>query len=109
MSDHTNTAAFKRAQAAYDNMTPDDDGGRSDFIEEQVALLMEGEDAREVSQGEYLIALDEAMADGECGSPAEVVLAVMNGENNMAAALADKMSAKFEEIAVKLIEEELDK
>lgn len=104
-----NNRAMAAGQAAWDSREPDDDGGRSDFIGEQVDLLMSGDDAREVSQDEYLAALDEALADGECGSPAEVVLAVMNGENNMVAALADKMSAKFEEIAVRLVEKELER
>lgn len=104
-----NNRAMAAGQAAWDNREPDDDGGRSDFIEAQVELLMSGDDARDVTQDEYLCALDEALADGECGSSAEVVLAMMNGEVDKACALSSNMAGKFEEIAVKLIEREIDK
>ena len=104
-----NNRAMSAGQAAWDSREPDDDGGRSDFIEQQVELLMSGDDSRDVTQDEYLCALDEALADGECGSAAEVVLAVMNREFNFAGTMAEKMAGKFEEIAVKLIELELDK
>lgn len=103
-----NNRAMAAGQAAWDNREPDDDGGRSDFIEAQVELLMRGDDARDVTQDEYLCALDEALADGRCGSAAEVVLAMMNGEVDKASALSSNMAGKFEEIAVKLIEREID-
>ena len=51
----------------------------------------------------------EALADGECGSPAEIILAVMNSEFHLAGTMAEKMADKFEEIAVKLIGREIDK
>lgn len=104
-----NSRAMTAGRSAWDNREPDDDGGRSDFIEAQVELLMSGDDARDVTQDEYLCALDEALADGECGSAAEIILAVMNGEANMAKRDAGKMAAQFEEIAVKLIGREIDK
>ena len=104
-----NNRAMSAGQAAWDNREPDDDCGRSDFIEEQVELLMSGDDARDVIQDEYLEALDEALADGECGSPAEIILAVMNSEFHLAGTMAEKMADKFEEIAVKLIGREIDK
>jgi len=104
-----NNRAMAAGQSAWDTREPDDDGGRSDFIEAQVELLMGGDDARDVTQDEYLEALDEALADGECGSPAEIILAVMNSEFHLASAMAGKMAGKFEEIAVKLIEREIDK
>ena len=103
-----NSRAMASGQAAWDNREPDDDGGRSDFIETQVDLLMSGDDARDVTQDEYLCALDELLADGECGSAAEIILAVMNREFNLASTMAGKMAGKFEEIAVKLIEREID-
>ena len=104
-----NNRAMSVGQAAWDNREPDDDGGRSDFIEAQVELLMSGDDARDVTQDEYLCALDEALADGECGSAAEIILAVMSREFNLASTMAGKMAGKFEEIAVKLIGREIDK
>ena len=104
-----NNRAMSAGQAAWDSREPDDDGGRSDFIEAQVELLMSGDDARDVTQDEYLCALDEALADVECGSAAEIILAVMNREFHLASTMAGKMAGKFEEIAVKLIELEIDK
>ena len=104
-----NNRAMAAGQSAWDNREPDDDGGRSDFIEAQVELLMSGDDARDVTQDEYLYALDELLADGECGSAAEIILAVMNREFNLASTMAEKMADKFEEIAVKLIGREIDK
>ena len=104
-----NNRAMSAGQAAWDNREPDDDGGRSDFIEAQVELLMSGDDARDVTQDEYLCALDEALADGECGSAAEIIRAVMSREFNLASTMAGKMAGKFEEIAVKLIERELER
>lgn len=104
-----NNRAMSAGQAAWDSREPDDDGGRSDFIDQQVDLLMSGDDARDVTQDEYLCALDEALADGECGSAAEIILAVMNREFNLASTMAGKMAGKFEEIAVKLIERDIDK
>ena len=105
-----NNRAMAAGQAAWDNREPDDDdGGRSDFIEAQVELLMSGDDARDVTQDEYLEALDEALADCECGSAAEIILAVMNREFNLASTMAGKMAGKFEAIAVKLIEREIYK
>ena len=104
-----NNRAMSAGQAAWDSREPDDDGGRSDFIDAQVELLMSGDDARDVTQDEYLSALDELLADGECGSAAEIILAVMNREFNLAGTMAGKVAGKFEEIAVKLIEREIDK
>jgi len=104
-----NSRAMSAGQAAWDNREPDDDGGRSDFIEAQVELLMSGDDARDVTQDEYLSELDEALADGECGSAAEIILTVMNSEFHLAGTMAEKMADKFEEIAVKLIGREIDK
>lgn len=103
-----NNRAMSAGQAAWDSREPDDDGGRSDFIDEQVELLMSGDDARAVTQDEYLCALDELLADG-VGSAAEIVLAVMNGEFHLASTMAEKMAGKFEEIAVNLIERELER
>ena len=77
----------------------------AEFVEEQVDLLMSGDDARDVTQDEFLEELDELLACGECGSAAEVILAVMNGEANMAKRDAGKMAAQFEKVAKKLIEE----
>lgn len=102
-------SSMEKAQAAYDNREPEDDGGRSDFIEEQVALLMEGEDARDVCQDDYLEALDEALADGECGSSAEVILALMNKEFSFAVNRANKMAESFEKIAIRLVENSLER
>jgi 4-aminobutyrate aminotransferase-like enzyme len=48
---------------------------------------------------EYLCSLDEALADGECGSAAEIILTVMSREFNLAGTMAEKMADKFEEIA----------
>ena len=104
-----NNRAMSAGQSAWDNREPEDDGGRSDFIEAQVELLMSGDDARDVTQDEYLCALDEALADDECGSAAEIILAVMNREFNLASTMAGKMAGKFEAIAVNLIEREIDK
>ena len=104
-----NNRAMSAGQAAWDNREPDDDGGRADFIDDQVELLMSGDDARDVTQDEYLCALDELLADGECGSAAEVILAVMSREFNLASTMAGKMAGKFEEIAVNLIERELER
>ena len=104
-----NNRAMAAGQAAWDNREPDDDGGRSDFIDDQVELLMSGDDARDVTQDEYLCALDELLADGGCGSAADIILAVMNREFNLASTMAGKMAGKFEEIAVNLIERELER
>ena len=103
-----NNRAMSAGQAAWDSREPDDDGGRSDFIEAQVELPMSGDDARDVTQDEYLCALDEALADGECGSSAEIILAMMNGDVEKACELSSKLAGKFEAIAVKLIEKEMD-
>lgn len=104
-----NNRAMSAGQAEWDSREPDDDGGRSDFIEAQVELLMSGDDARDVTQDECLCALDELLADGECGSAAEIILTVMSREFRLASTMAEKMVGKFEEIAVKLIEREIDK
>ena len=94
---------LEKAQMAYDNRTPDDDA-HAEFVEEQVDLLMSGDDARDVTQDEFLEELDELLACGECGSAAEVILAVMNGEVTMARRDAGKMAAKFELVAKRLVE-----
>lgn len=95
---------LEKAQMAYDNRTPDDDA-HAEFVEEQVDLLMSGDDARDVTQDEFLEELDELLACGECGSAAEVILAVMNCEVYMARRDAGKMVAHFEKVAKRLIEE----
>ena len=94
---------LEKAQLAYDNRTPDDDA-HAEFVEEQVELLMSGDDARDVTQDEFLEELDELLACGEFGSAAEVILAVMNGEANMAKRDAGKMASQFEKVAKRLIE-----
>ena len=94
---------LEKAQLAYDNRTPDDDA-HAEFVEEQVDLLMSGDDARDVTQDEFLEELDELLACGECGSAAEIILYVMNGEANLAKRLAGRMAIKFESVAKKLIE-----
>lgn len=94
---------LEKSQLSYDNRTPDDDA-HAEFVEEQLDLLMSGDDARDVTQDEFLEALDERLACGEFGSAAEVILAVMNGEANMAKRDAGKMAAQFEKVAKRLIE-----
>lgn len=97
---------LEKAQRAYDNRAPDDDA-HAEFVEEQVELLMSGDDARDVTQDEFLERMDEMLASGECGSAAEVILSVMNGEANMAKRDAGKMAAQFEKVAERLVEEAL--
>ena len=94
---------IEKAQLAYDNREPEDDA-HAEFVEEQVDMLMSGDDARDVTQDEFLEELDELLACGECGSAAEVILAVMNGEANMAKRDAGKMAAQFEKLAKRLVE-----
>ena len=98
---------LEKAQRAYDNRAPDDDA-HAEFVEEQVELLMSGDDARDVTQDEFLDRMDEMLACGECGSAAEVILSVMNGEANMAKRDAGKMAAQFEKVAKRLVEESLE-
>lgn len=95
---------LEKAQLAYDNRTPEDDA-HAEFVEEQVDLLMSGDDARDVTQDDFLDALDERLACGDCDSAAEIILYVMNGEANLAKRLAGRMAIKFESVAKKLIEE----
>ena len=94
---------IEKAQLAHDNREPEDDA-HAEFVEEQVDMLMSGDDARDVTQDEFLEELDELLACGECGSAAEVILAVMNGEANMAKRDAGKMAAQFEKLAKRLVE-----
>ena len=98
---------LEKAQRAYDNRAPDDDA-HAEFVEEQVELLMSGDDARDVTQDEFLEELDELLACGECGSAAEVILSVMNCEASMAKRDAGKMAAQFEKVAKRLVEEALE-
>ena len=77
----------------------------AEFVEEQVDLLMSGDDARDVYQHYFIIMLDEMIACGECGSAAEVLLDVMNNKPGTAKRRAGKMAAQLEKLAKRLIEE----
>lgn len=94
---------LEKAQLAYDNRAPDDDA-RAEFVEEQVELLMSGDDARDVTQDEFLEELDELLACGECGSAAVVILAVMNCATDLAKREAGKMAAQLEKVAKRLVD-----
>lgn len=110
MHDHTNTLAFQRAQAAYDNATPPEDDGREDFIDEQVALLLNADDARDVDFFDFAESADEAIAEADDLEFAvvQIILAVRRGDH----ALAEKLVARFEDAlthaAEKLVEQNLE-
>lgn len=97
---------LEKAQRAYDNREPGDDA-HSEFVEEQVELLMSGDDARDVTQDEFLERMDEMLASGERGSASVVILAVMNCASDLAKREAGKMAAQFEKVAKRLVEEAL--
>lgn len=111
MQDHTKSAAFNRAQIAYDNMTPPEDDGREDFIDEQVSLLLEADDARNVRFFDFAELADEKIAEADDHEFAvvQIILAVRNREFNLASKLADRFESVLIDAATKLVEKELER
>lgn len=101
---------FAQAQRAYDNMLPDEDDGRQDFIDEQVELLLEADDARDVEFFDFAELADEkiAQADDREFAVVQIILAVRRGDFT----LAEKLALRFEDAmiaaATKLVEKELE-
>ncbi len=96
-----------RAQRAYDNMEPPEDDGREDFITEQVELLLDAEDARDVEFFDFAERADEVLAETDDREFAivQLVLAVRAGKFD----LAEKLAARFEDALVNAAESMIEK
>lgn len=101
---------FAQAQRAYDNMLPPEDDGREDFIDEQVELLLEADDARDVEFFDFVESASDAIANADDNEFAvvQLILAVRRGDFT----LAEKLALRFEDAliaaATKLVEKELE-
>lgn len=100
---------YRNAQLAYDHRSPDEDDGREEFIEEQVELLLEADDARDVEFFDFAELADEKIAETDDREFAvvQLILAVRRGDFT----LAEKLALRFEDAliaaATKLVEKEI--
>lgn len=101
---------YRNAQLAYDHRSPEEDDGRQDFIEEQVELLLEAGDARDVEFFEFAELADEKIAEADDREFAvvQIILAVRRGDFTLAEKLALRFEYALIAAATKLVEKELE-
>lgn len=105
-----NKRALEAGQSEWDNALPPEDDGREEFIDEQAALLLEAEDARDVQFFEFAEKADEALAEADDREFAivQIVLAVRAGKLELAQSLAKRFEDALTSCAENLIEKSLE-
>lgn len=119
MSNYTNSLAFQRAQAAYDNATPPEDDGREEYVAGLVDEMMKTGECELVpffttTSGIAVDGFDvsgsEALADADTRDCEllQIVLACLNDEHEKAKKLAFFFEDRLRKVAGDLIEKALE-
>lgn len=98
---------YAAAQARYDAMTPPEDDGREDFIEQQVGLLLDVEDSREVRCDEFIESAIDRLS-GRQDELVQLVLAIYRGRAELAENIGNRLGKELDVLAEGMIEKELD-
>ncbi len=101
--------SLRKAQAAYDNMSPPEDDGREEYIEAQASLLLEADDAELVKFDEFAEAAGEVIAEADIDAEVvQIILALRNNEFHLAQKLAQRFDEPLEQLAEKLLISSID-
>ena len=101
--------SLRKAQAAYDNMSPPEDDGREEYIEAQASLLLEADDSELVTFDEFAEAAGEVIADAEVDAEVvQIILALRNNEFHLAQKLAGRFDEPLEQLAENMLEKSID-
>ena len=98
-----NMQGYEAAQRAYDAMLPPEDDGRDDFIEQQVGLLLDVEDGREVGCDEFLESAGEQLGCDHQDELVQLVLAVYRGRTELVETIGNRLGKQLEELAERMV------
>lgn len=107
-----NDAAMRSAQAAWDSAIPPDDSGRSDYIDNQVELLLSGHDADHVwfagirGASNFAETATEALWDADADTDNTILrmlIAVRRGDLERAQSLAEQFDTVLDGVARKMV------
>ena len=97
-----NMPGYEAAQRAWENMTPPENDGWEDYMSDQVELLLDVEDGRDVKCDDFMEWAGEELADRQ-DELVQLVLAVYRGRAELVETIGNRLGKQLEELAERMV------